>query len=108
MIARFPATCIVLLGGLALAGPVWAHAHLKAATPLDGTPASSLITPISLTFTEGLESAYSTIAVSDQAGRPVPTAPASVGGKDATKLYVVPTKPLAPGVYIVDWHVLSK
>ena len=108
MISKFAFPGFVLLSGLAQAGPVWAHAHLKTATPPDRILVSSSTMPISLTFTEGLEAGYSTIAVTDQAGQLVPTTTAMVDAEDASKLYIVPTKPLAPGIYAVDWHVLAK
>ncbi|WP_168254442.1 copper homeostasis periplasmic binding protein CopC [Rhizobium leguminosarum] len=108
MISKIPAPFTVLLCGLAFAGPVWAHSHLKVATPSEGATVNSSASPVTLTFTEALEPAYSTIAVTDEAGQPVPTGATTVSSEDASKLSVMPTEPLRPGIYKVDWHVLSK
>lgn len=76
--------------------------------PARGSNRKLLSPPVTLTFTEGLEPAYSTIAVTDEADQPVPTGAATVSAEDASKLSVMPTKPFMPGIYKVDWHVLSK
>ncbi len=109
MISKLAAPLAVLFSGLIFAGPVWAHAHLKVASPPEGAIVnSSTSSPVTLTFTEGLEPAYSTIAVTDEAGQPVPTGAATVGPEDASALSAMPTRPLSPGIYKVNWHVLSK
>ncbi|MFK0335186.1 copper homeostasis periplasmic binding protein CopC [Rhizobium sp. NPDC090275] len=110
MISKLAAPLAVLFSGLIFAGPVRAHAHLKFASPPEGATVNSSTptSPVTLTFTEGLEPAYSTIAVTDETGQPVPTESAIIGPEDATTLSAVPTRPLSPGVYNVNWHVLSK
>lgn len=108
MFLRIAVPGIALLSTVALAGPVWAHAHLKTAAPSDGAAIRSSSSPIILAFTEGLEPGFSTIALTNEAGQPVETGSPAVSTEDDSKLSVLPAKPLMPGRYIVQWHALSK
>jgi methionine-rich copper-binding protein CopC len=88
------------------AGAAFAHAQLKTATPaVNGavTPAPSEIT---LNFSEKLEAAFSTVIVRDAVGKKVSKADSQVDKVDRTIMRVA-LDPLTPGVYIVEWRVLT-
>ena len=61
---------------------------------------------IRLTFTEGIEPAFSRIELATAEGQPIGTGPATVDPRDNTQL-VLPLPPLAPGRYRVKWRVVS-
>ena len=86
------AACLV--PGLALA-----HAHLK-----DQTASSQ---EIRLSFSEGIETAFSEVTLTDTNGTAVGTLPLATVVDDKRVLIVKPKAPLAAGDYHVKWHVLS-
>jgi copper resistance protein C len=98
-------TALLTTAFLLLATPAFAHAHLELSDPADkatvAAPAS-----LSLTFTEGLELAFSGIEVTGPSG-PVMLGAASLSGADHTVLTVVLPTVLAAGTYTVKWHALS-
>ena len=83
-----------------------AHAFLSEAVPTVGGVVATPPREIRITFTEGIEPAFSGIDLADAAGRPVSTAPARVDPGNNTQL-VLPLPPLAAGRYRVSWHVVS-
>src|SRR4051812_2374361 len=88
------ATCIV-----SLAAPAWAHAHLQASTPSAGSTVQIAPSKISLNFTEGLELAFSGVAVTDAKSAPVAIGDPALGGADAKELSANFSNPLPPGPY---------
>ena len=87
-------------------GPAFAHAFLERATPAVGSTVATAPTEVAIEFTEGVEPAFSTIAVSDAAGARVDSgSPKSAPGDD--KRLTVGLKPLKPGSYKVEWHATS-
>ncbi|OZI40485.1 hypothetical protein CEG14_01580 [Bordetella genomosp. 1] len=96
------------LAALAL-GPqlAWAHAHLKQSTPAAGSAAASPAA-ISATFTEGLEPAFSTLAVTGADGRAVDLGKAAPAPGDDKTLVLPVRQALPAGAYTVQWQVLSK
>ncbi|MFO7172764.1 MAG: copper resistance protein CopC [Bacillota bacterium] len=101
-----------LLAGLAalllavpLAGSALAHAYVERSTPADGAELSAPPPEVRITFTEPLETEFSTLTLLDAQEQPVPgTAQAAEG--DRTLVLRLP--PLPDGVYKVRWQVLSK
>ncbi|MGE0257355.1 MAG: copper resistance protein CopC [Alphaproteobacteria bacterium] len=89
-----------------LGGPAAAHAFLSQAVPPVGGVVSSAPREVRLTFTEGIEPAFSRIELAGADGRPIGTAPATVDPRDNTQL-VLALPPLAPGRYRVKWRVVS-
>ena len=63
-------------------------------------------TAVTLWFTQDLEPAFSTVTVSDKAGRRVDIGNAQVPPGQAAELQVG-LKKLPPGTYTVQWHVVS-
>lgn len=90
-----------------LAGPALAHAHLKAATPAANATVGASPSSLALTFSEGLNLAFSSVDVTDAKGVAVATDKATLSGAEGTVLTIPIHSALQPGVYTVNWHVLS-
>ncbi len=80
-----------------------AHAFLDHASPLVGSTVSAAPQEVSLTFTQSLEPAFSTVTVTDANGAEVSQGKAAVSGNTMR----VGLKALGPGSYKVRWHALS-
>ncbi len=83
-----------------------AHAFLDSAVPRVGSTVRYAPPEVVLTFTQGVEPAFSRLEVTDQAGTHQETGAAHTQGSDSAKLAVGVGK-LAPGTYVVTWHVTS-
>ena len=92
----------LLLVGLGGAG-AHAHAMLSSASPPVGGSVGAAPRQVTLSFTQGLEPAFSSVQVTDSKGARVDTGKAQVSGSTMT----VGLKALSPGTYRVNWHVLS-
>lgn len=91
---------------LGLAGQAFAHAHLESAVPAaDRTAASPA--ELDLTFSEGLNLKFSGVKVSGADKTAVSVGDAALKTGDDKTLIVPVSGTLTPGVYTVDWHVLS-
>lgn len=99
-----------LLMAVGLANQAFAHAHLVNALPAENASVSAPET-LRLKFSEGLELAFTGLALSGATGPTMATvatgAPALAAGDDTT-LVVAVKQPLAAGAYTVAWHALSK
>ena len=84
-----------------------AHAHLVRATPAAGATVSTPPNEVTLRFNEKLESAFSSVVVRDQTGKQVDKGGATVDRGDRTLMRVQLQQPVAPGVYKVEWRVMS-
>src|ERR1700685_2663965 len=80
-----------------------AHAFLDHAETRVGSPVPTAPREVSLTYTQNLESAFSSVEVSDANGKRVDLGKPSI----SATVMRVGLKPLAPGTYRVRWHVLS-
>ena len=90
---------------LGLAGQAFAHAHLKSSVPADNDTVSAP-GELDLTFSEELNMKFSDAKVSAPDGKEVKLGDIML--MDGGKTLMVPfADTLAPGVYKVDWHVLS-
>ncbi len=97
----------LLLPGLLLAAlPALAHAMLERASPAVGSTIKAAPAEITLRFTEKLEPAFSTVAVTGRGGERVDTGDPHVDPGDPMVLRVS-LKPLAAGPYKVAWRVVS-
>jgi copper resistance protein C len=95
----FPLLLAVLFGTTA----AHAHAFLDHASPLVGSTVASAPREVSLTFTQNLESAFSSVQVTDANGGRVDQGKAQVSGNTMR----VGLKSLSPGTYRVRWQALS-
>jgi methionine-rich copper-binding protein CopC len=87
-------------------GAAFAHAHLVRATPAVGSTVHEAPTEILLRFNEKLEPSFSGVVVRDPTGKQVDKADAQVDKADRLQMRVS-LPPLTPGVYKVEWHVMS-
>ena len=90
---------LIGLGG----APAHAHAFLDHASPLVGSTVGSAPHEVSLTFTQSLEPAFSSVQVTDAKGARVDTGKAQVSGTTMR----IGLKSIGPGTYRVHWQVLS-
>ena len=97
----------IVVAGLALAGPAWAHAHLVTADPPGGGTTAPPDT-LKHTFSEGLEIAFCKIEVTDDAGADKGPAKVALDPGNAKLILVTLPAKLAAGGYKVHWHVVSE
>lgn len=95
----------LIAGSLLLSGQAFAHAHLSNATPAEGAKVTAP-KAISITFSEGLELAFSGVSLSTAAGKAVPLGEITLT-KHGKTLTAPLDKALKAGQYAVKWHVLS-
>jgi copper resistance protein C len=83
-----------------------AHAFLDHSNPAVGSTVPSAPAALTMWFTQQLEPAFTTANVTDASGNAVGAGPAAVDPQNPVE-FRVPLKPLPPGTYTVNWHVLS-
>ena len=98
--------CAAVSVGLLIAANAQAHAFLDSAAPRVGSTVQKAPKEVVLTFTQGVEPAFSKIEVTDEAGTHEETGAAHTIGSDPTKLGVA-VGLLTAGPYVVSWHVTS-
>jgi methionine-rich copper-binding protein CopC len=91
---------------LVTAAAAFAHAHLVRATPGEGGSIKAAPSEVTLKFNERLEPTFSSAVIRDAAGKQVDKADAHVDKADRTTVRVS-LPPLEPGVYTVEWRVMS-
>lgn len=101
VLAMVVAACAVATSEAALA-----HAFLTRASPAVGSTIRSAPTEITLSFTENVEPAFSTVQVTGPDGARVDGGDLHVDGKEPAVLHLS-LKPLAPGTYKVVWRAVS-
>jgi hypothetical protein len=87
------------------ASSAFAHAQLEKATPGVGSTVASA-SELRLEFSEGVEPKFSGATLSGNAGA-VPLGKPAVDPSDNKILIIKIEKPLAAGVYTVNWHAVS-
>lgn len=98
--------CAALSIGLLIAANAQAHAFLDSASPRVGSTVQKAPKEVVLTFTQGVEPAFSRIEVTDEAGTHEETGSAHTIGSNPAKLGVA-VGLLTAGPYVVSWHVTS-
>jgi copper resistance protein C len=83
-----------------------AHAFLDYASPPVGSTVPTPPQQIRLTFTQGIEPAFSRVELATAQGQPIQTGPATVDPSDNMQL-VLTVPRLDPGRYRVTWRVVS-
>jgi hypothetical protein len=94
---------IVALPLLLLSTAADAHAMLERAEPRVGNKVASPPREVTLWFTQKLETAFSTITVTNAAGERVDTGKTRVNGSQMS----IGVRPGGAGTYRVKWQVLS-
>jgi len=87
------------------ANSAFAHAQLEKATPSVGSTVASA-SELRLEFSEGVEPKFSGATLGGNAGA-VPLGKPAVDPSDDKILIIKIEKPLAAGVYTVNWHAVS-
>jgi len=85
---------------------VRAHAFLDHASPAVGSSLSDSPPIVALWFTQDLEPAFSGMMVTNEAGQRVDFGSAQIPPGSPAELQIG-VRPLAPGTYLVSWHVVS-
>ncbi len=80
-----------------------AHAFLDHANPRVGSTVPAAPSEVTLSFTQNLEAAFSSVQVTDANGARVDLGKAQISGSTMR----VGLKALSPGTYKVQWRVLS-
>lgn len=80
-----------------------AHAHLDHASPAVGATVQAPPHDVTIWFTQNLEPAFSTVAVTDASGAPVDAGKPQI----SANVMKVAVKPLSAGTYHVHWHAVS-
>jgi methionine-rich copper-binding protein CopC len=98
------ASATLVLSGAATA---LAHAQLVRATPAVGGTVQVPVSEVTLRFNERLEGKFSSVVVRDSTGKQVDKGDGAVDTNDRTLMRVQLQQPVAPGVYKVEWKVMS-
>lgn len=99
MTLRIAVSALLLAAGVTAAS---AHAMLDRASPAVGSTVAAAPARVTLTFTEPIEGAFSGATVSNVSGQRVDT-----GARASGTTLQISLKPLPPGTYKVNWHVMS-
>jgi methionine-rich copper-binding protein CopC len=97
---------LILLASLMLAmlpRAASAHAHLDHAVPAVGSTVSAPPQGVTLTFTQNLEAAFSSVNVTDAGGARVDQGAAKIDGNTMQ----IGLKALTTGTYTVHWQAVS-
>jgi copper resistance protein C len=97
-----------LVAALTLAGAqlAYAHAYPRHQVPGAGTTVPTSQKEVAIDFDEGLEPAFSSIAVTDAQGKSVTSDKATVDSSDHKHMSVA-LNPLSPGEYSVAWVAVA-
>ncbi|MGK9173022.1 CopC domain-containing protein YobA [Yokenella regensburgei] len=99
---------VLLLVSMLLTTPLaFAHAHLKTQIPAASSQATTNVKALTLNFSEGIEPAFSGLTLTDSKKQTIRTGKATHDKDNDTQLVVPLEQSLQPGVYNVDWHVVS-
>lgn len=97
----------VLLAAALTTTSTFAHAHLQQQTPAADSTVSVSPQALTLTFSEGVETAFSGVTLSGPQQAAIATGKLARSDDNKAQLTLPLTQPLAAGDYTVDWHVVS-
>ena len=100
------AAAAAMLALAAAMEPAGAHAFLDHASPAVGSALPTAPAAVAIWYTQDLEPAFSTLTVTDQGGQRVDLGNVQIPSGHPDELQVG-LKPLPPGTYTVNWHVVS-
>jgi methionine-rich copper-binding protein CopC len=83
-----------------------AHAQLRSASPAVGSTVKTPPSEVVITFSEALEPKFSSIAVTDAAGKRVDNGDLRLSATDPKQL-IVGLAGVGAGTYTVTWHAVS-
>jgi len=91
---------------IGIAPAALAHAFLDHASPAVGSSVPTAPQTVTLWFTQDLESAFSEVTVTNEAGQRVDLGSAQIPQGSPAELRIG-LRPLTPGTYLVSWRVVS-
>ncbi len=100
-------TIALVTGVCAFPTAVSAHAFLEHASPGVGGTVHGAPAELDLSFTQDVVVVLSGVSVASVGGGAVPAAKPTADGASPSLLHVRLGRPLAPGTYLVTWHVVS-
>lgn len=103
--ARLSLATVLLLSSACL--PAYAHADLVQTVPAQEEPVAAPLKEIRLTFTEGVELAFSDVSIIAGDQKEVELGELSLDPNDNKTLVVPIESELDPGAYTVQWTVVS-
>lgn len=107
MIRKIKLGFSVLILSVMVAGEAGAHAFLGSAVPAVGSTVASVPKELRLRFTEAVEVRFSHITVTMEGGKEIGQLTIVAAPSDPQVVVVTLPAPLAPGVYVVRWRVVS-
>ncbi|MCQ3892836.1 CopC domain-containing protein YobA [Klebsiella quasipneumoniae] len=97
----------VAFAGLLTATGALAHAHLQQQIPAAGAQLAASPQTLTLSFSEGIEPAFSGVSVTGPQQHAVATGKLTRNADNPTQVTVPVAETLRPGEYTVAWHVVS-
>ena len=97
----------VALAGMLTAAGAFAHAHLQQQIPTAGAQLSASPQTLTLSFSEGIEPAFSGVTVTGPQQHAVATGKLTRSADNPAEVTLPLAEALPPGEYTVAWHVVS-
>ncbi|HDG7848615.1 TPA: CopC domain-containing protein YobA [Klebsiella quasipneumoniae] len=97
----------VAFAGLLTATGALAHAHLQQQIPAAGAQLAASPQTLTLSFSAGIEPAFSGVSVTGPQQHAVATGKLTRSADNPTQVTVPVAETLRPGEYTVAWHVVS-
>lgn len=97
----------VAFAGLLTATGALAHAHLQQQIPASGAQLAASPQTLTLSFSEGIEPAFSGVSVTGPQQHAVATGKLTRSADNPIQVTVPVAETLRPGEYTVAWHVVS-
>src|ERR1700730_16487553 len=100
---------LVLIGGIlsAIATPADAHPKLVKTDPAADAVTATSPKELRLSFNEELVAKFSGVELNDEKGKKIEIGATAPDPSDKKQLVVALPKPLAEGVYKVNWHAVG-
>jgi methionine-rich copper-binding protein CopC len=107
MFRNITAVVVSLVAGSVLATSAYAHPKLVKSDPVSGAVITASPKELRLSFNEELVPKFSSADVKDQKGQRVEIGTPAADPIDKKQLVVPLAKPLAAGIYKVEWHAVA-
>lgn len=107
IITKRLASIALFFAALGTSPAVFAHAHLKSHTPASNAEIVTTPQTITLDFSEGIEPNFSGVKVTGPDQAAVKMGKAQRNAENEKQLIVPVEDALTPGVYQVEWQVVS-
>ncbi|WP_260864135.1 CopC domain-containing protein YobA [Citrobacter sp. Marseille-Q6884] len=98
---------LIALASVLTAPAAFAHAHLTQQNPAANAQVSASPQALTMTFSEGIEPAFSGATLTGPKQEQIKTGKATRNEQDKKQLIIPLAQSLDAGTYTVDWHVVS-